>query len=60
MSVFTNQPAVQIYLGGNCFNKIKGKKYANYHALSGICFEAQNFPHAPNHEYFPSAVLKKG
>jgi aldose 1-epimerase len=60
MSVFTNQPAVHIYVGGNCFNQIKGKENANYHTLSGICFEAQNFPDAPNHEHFPSAILKKG
>jgi len=60
MSVFTNQPAVHIYVGGNCFNQIKGKKDASYHPLSGICFETQNFPDAPNHEHFPSAILKKG
>ena len=60
MSVITNQPAVHIYVGGNCFTLIKGKENANYHPLSGICFEAQNFPDAPNHEHFPSAVLKKG
>ncbi|MGO4819891.1 MULTISPECIES: aldose epimerase family protein [unclassified Flavobacterium] len=60
MSVYTNQPAVHIYVGGNCFNTIKGKENANYHATSGICFETQNFPDAPNHEHFPSAVLKKG
>ena len=59
MSVFTNQPAIHIYVGGNCFNQIKGKENASYHPLSGICFEAQNFPDAPNHEHFPSAVLKK-
>lgn len=59
MSVFTNQPAVHIYVGGNCFNQIKGKDNASYHPLSGICFEAQNFPDAPNHEHFPSAILKK-
>lgn len=59
MSVTTNQPAVHIYVGGNCFNQIKGKENANYHPLSGICFEAQNFPDAPNHENFPSSVLKK-
>jgi aldose 1-epimerase len=60
MSVFTNQPAVHIYVGGNCFNQIKGKESANYHSLSGICFETQNFPDAPNHANFPNAVLKKG
>lgn len=60
MTVFTNQHGVHIYVGGNCFNMIKGKEKAAYHPLSGICFETQNFPDAPNHEHFPSAVLKKG
>lgn len=60
MTVFTNQPAVHIYVGGNCFNMIEGKDQASYHPLSGICFETQNFPDAPNHNHFPSAVLKKG
>jgi aldose 1-epimerase len=59
MSVFTNQPAVHIYVGGNCFNQINGKENASYHKLSGICFEAQNFPDAPNHAHFPNAILKK-
>lgn len=60
MTVFTNQPAVHIYVGGNCFNTIKGKENADYHTNSGICFEAQNFPDAPNHRHFPNAVLRKG
>lgn len=60
MDIYTDQPAVHIYIGGNCFNTIKGKQQADYHTHSGICFETQNFPDAPNHEHFPSAVLKKG
>jgi aldose 1-epimerase len=60
MSVYTNQPGVHIYVGGNCFNTIKGKENADYHSLSGICFETQNFPDAPNHDHFPSSVLRKG
>jgi aldose 1-epimerase len=60
MLVYTNQPAVHIYVGGNCFNEIKGKENADYNPLSGICFETQNFPDAPNHKHFPIAVLKKG
>lgn len=60
MSVFTNQPAIHVYVGGNCFNTIKGKEDANYHTTSGICFEAQNFPDAPNHKHFPNSILKKG
>jgi aldose 1-epimerase len=60
LTVSTNQPAVHVYVGGNCFGKIPGKNYARYHSQSGICFETQNFPDAPNHAHFPSAVLKKG
>lgn len=60
MLVFTNQPAVHVYVGGYCCNQINGKEGAHYHAQSGICFETQNFPDAPNHAHFPSAVLKQG
>ncbi len=60
MSVFTNQPSVHIYVGGNCFDVLKGKNDAVYHKTSGICFETQNFPDAPNQAHFPDSVLKKG
>lgn len=60
MNVYTNQPSVHIYVGGNCSKQIKGKENTNYHATSGICFETQNFPDAPNHAHFPNSVLKKG
>jgi aldose 1-epimerase len=59
MAVYTNQPGVHIYVGGNCFKTVKGKENVDYHSLSGICFETQNFPDAPNHEHFPNSVLKK-
>ncbi|MWB93908.1 galactose-1-epimerase [Flavobacterium sp. GA093] len=60
MTVYTDQPSVHIYVGGNCFDILKGKENQNYHPLSGICFETQNFPDAPNQAHFPSSVLKKG
>lgn len=60
MSVFTDQPSVHVYVGGNCFNILKGKENTDYHSASGICFETQNFPDAPNHQHFPNSVLKKG
>lgn len=59
MEVFTNQLAVHVYVGGNCFNEIQGKDEANYNAVSGICFETQHFPDAPNHDNFPSSILRK-
>ncbi|MEP7093041.1 MAG: aldose epimerase family protein [Flavobacterium sp.] len=60
MIVYTDQPSVHVYVGGNCFNILKGKENTNYHSSSGICFETQNFPDAPNHQHFPNSVLKKG
>jgi aldose 1-epimerase len=60
MNVYTDQPSVHVYVGGNCFNILKGKESTDYHSLSGICFETQNFPDAPNHNHFPNSILKKG
>ena len=60
MDVITTQPGVHIFVGGNCPDDLRGKQNSKYHALSGICFETQNFPDAPNHENFPSAILRKG
>jgi len=58
MNVSTNQPSVHIYVGGQCHEDLKCKEGATYHRLSGICFETQNFPDAPNHENFPNSILK--
>lgn len=60
LSVYTDQPSVHIYVGGNCFGRIQGKEGVAYHPHSGICFETQNYPDAPNHSHFPNAVLRKG
>ncbi len=60
LNVYTDQPSVHVYVGGNCFDILKGKENAAYHPSSGICFETQNFPDAPNHAHFPNSVLKKG
>ncbi len=60
LSVYSNQPAVHIYVGGNLFGKLTGKNGVPYHTNSGICFESQNYPDAPNHVNFPNAILRKG
>lgn len=59
MDAYTNQPSVHVYVGGSC-GEIAGKEEAVYQNHSGICFETQNYPDAPNQPHFPSAVLKKG
>lgn len=59
MWVETNQNGLHIFIGGEC-GALPGKKNTPYHKQSAICFEAQNFPDAPNHDRFPSSILKKG
>lgn len=45
LHVRTNQPAIVVYTPPE---------------FPAICFETQNFPDAPNHEHFPSSVLRPG
>lgn len=59
MTVISDQPSLHIYVGGNLFGQLKGKDGFEYHDYSGICFESQNYPDAPNQPDFPSALLRK-
>ncbi len=60
LQVFSDQPSLHIYVGGDCFDEIPGKSGVKYHEHSGICFESQHLPDSPNHPHFPSTVLRKG
>lgn len=52
MSLFTDQPALQLYTGSYLSNEFK--------AYQGVCLEAQGFPDAVNVEHFPSTILHTG
>jgi aldose 1-epimerase len=52
LKVRTTQPALQFYTGEYLDSPL--------HRRGGFCFEAQNFPDAPNKPGFPSAVLESG
>jgi aldose 1-epimerase len=58
MDVYTDQPSVHIYVGGKCDAGLETKENIDYHSQSGICFETQNYPDAPNQAHFPNSVLK--
>ncbi len=60
LQVYTNMPGIQFYTGNGIKEGTKGKDGAVYGKWSGLCLETQDFPDAPNHENFPSAVLHKG
>lgn len=59
MEVFTTEPAVHFYTG-NFLNNVKGKKGIKYNKRAAFCLETQHFPDAPNHQHFPSTLLKAG
>ena len=60
MDVSTNMPGMQFYTGNGIKPGTKGKNGAVYGKWSGLCFESQHFPNAPNEPVFPDAVLRKG
>ena len=55
VSVFTNEPAIQIYTG--YYIPSLGDRFGRY---SGLALETQHYPDSPNHPEFPSTVVKPG
>jgi aldose 1-epimerase len=51
LSVYTDQPAIQLYTGFY----LSGK----FSAYQGLCLEAQNYTDADNNKHFPTNVLKE-
>lgn len=60
LCVYTDQPGVQFYSGNHLKGDTTGKEQARYGFRSGFCLETQHFPDSPNHENFPSTLLKAG
>ena len=59
MQVRTTQPGLQVYTANFVESNI-GKSGTLYRPQNAICLETQNYPDAPNHPSFPSAVLRPG
>ncbi|MFM7006493.1 MAG: hypothetical protein ACKOWX_04510 [Flavobacteriales bacterium] len=58
LRVDTNQPVIQVYVGGAV--DFPGKTGLSYHQYSGICLEQQAEPDAPNQTNFSDIYLQKG
>ena len=56
MTVLTTEPGLQVYTGQG-LNAV-GRNGMRYAAYAGVALETQHFPDSPNHENFPSTVLK--
>ena len=60
MEVLTTQPGLQFFTGNTLDGSIRGKAGTVYGCHAALCLETQNFPEAPNHLDFPSAILRQG
>jgi aldose 1-epimerase len=59
LSVYTNQPGIQLYTGNFLFGQ-KGKDGKQYKQRSAICLETGGLPDAVNQPAFPSIILRPG
>ena len=60
MEVLTDEPGIQFYVGNFLDGTVKGKKGVAYPRRSAICVETQHYPDSPNHDNYPSTVLRPG
>ena len=60
MEVLSTLPGVQFYTGNYLDGCPAGKGGAAYANRWGFCLETQFYPDTPNHESFPSCVLRAG
>lgn len=58
LEVYTDQPGIQFYTGNFLENGRQGKNGTSYDYRGGFCLETQHFPDSPNHDNFPSTLLK--
>ena len=58
LSVYSNQPCVQIYTGNFLDGSDIGKNNSIYPSRSAICIEPQGYPDAPNHPLFKPIVVQ--
>ena len=60
MDVKTDLPGIQFYSGNFLDGNFMGKNNERLKKHSGLCLEPQYFPDSPNHDHFPSTIIKKG
>jgi len=60
MEVYTTEPGMQFYSGNFLDGSDVGHQGIIYNFRNAFCLETQHFPDSPNHDNFPSTVLKPG
>jgi aldose 1-epimerase len=60
MTIYTDQPGLQVYSGNFLGNEPMGKFGVHYPQHGGIALETQHWPDAPNQPRFPDTILQPG
>ena len=60
LTVYTNEPGIQVYTGNFLDGKAHGKHGIDYQQRTAICLETHKYPDTPNKPEWPSATLKPG
>lgn len=60
LTIYTDQPGMQLYTGNFLNGSAIGKEGVVYNYRYGFCLETQHFPDSPNQPNFPSTVLRPG
>jgi aldose 1-epimerase len=60
LEIWTTEPGIQFYSGNFLDGTINGTSHRAYRQGDGLALETQHFPDSPNHDNFPSTVLRPG
>lgn len=60
LTLWTDQPGVQVYTAGHIQPGTPGKSGAQVGPRAGLALETQRWPNSPNRPDFPSSVLRPG
>jgi len=60
LEVWTTEPGIQFYSGNFLDGTLYGTSHRAYRQGDGLALETQHFPDSPNHDNFPSTVLRPG
>ena len=60
LTMYTTEPAVQLYTGNHLNGKQQGNEGVAYTRRFGVCLETQHFPDSPNQPNFPTTTLRPG
>ncbi len=60
LEMWTTEPGIQFYSGNFLDGTLYGTSHRAYRQGDGLALETQHFPDSPNHDNFPSTVLRPG